>query len=91
MALHHARPGEMVHLASVVSDDDAKTSALVKTDSSKRCSSCFVRERRSRIHSVPGYAIVHCLEGRAILKTAEPIELEAGDWLHSIGDRTSRF
>jgi quercetin dioxygenase-like cupin family protein len=82
MALHHARPGETVHLASVVSDDDAKTSALIKTDSFEAMQLVLRAGEEISNHSVPGYAIVHCLEGRAILKTAEPIQLAAGDWLY---------
>ena len=33
-------------------------------------------------HSVPGYAIVHCLAGSVTLETERPIQLGPGDWLY---------
>lgn len=82
MALHHAAPGEIVHLASVKGAAQAKSVALVKTDAFE-AAQLFVRKGdRIADHAVPGYAILHCLEGALMVEAPEPIQLGAGDWVY---------
>jgi quercetin dioxygenase-like cupin family protein len=82
MALHHAAPGEKVHLASVNDVAHPKTAALVKTDAFE-AAQLFLRAGGSiASHSVPGFAILHCLEGSLMLHAGEKIQLDAGDWVY---------
>lgn len=81
MALHHVQPAEKIHLMPVA-DPAAKTSAFVKTDGFEAVQLVVRAGDDISSHSVPGYATVHCLEGRVLLNTAEPVELAAGDWLY---------
>lgn len=82
MALHHAAPGEKVHLASVLDVAHAKTAALVKTGAFE-AAQLFVRAGdRIASHSVPGYAILYCIEGAVILQCGQELQLGAGDWLY---------
>ncbi len=82
MALHHAGPLEKVRLTSVAEADEAKRSALVKTDSFEAVQLVLRSGETIPSHSVPGYATVHCLEGAVILDAGEQVELAAGDWLY---------
>jgi quercetin dioxygenase-like cupin family protein len=81
MALHHARPAEKIHLKRVAVPT-AKTSALVKTDAFEAVHLVLRAGDEISSHSVPGYATVHCLEGAVLLRTAEQLQLAAGDWLY---------
>jgi quercetin dioxygenase-like cupin family protein len=82
MALHHAAPGEKVHLASVNGVTAAKTAALVKTDAFEVAQLFLRAGEKVASHSVPGYAILHCLEGSLVLRATEDIPLGAGDWVY---------
>lgn len=81
MALHHAQAAEKIRLSSVA-ESSAKTSALVKTNAFEAVHLALRAGTDIANHSVPGHATIHCLEGRVILGTAEPLELVAGDWLY---------
>jgi quercetin dioxygenase-like cupin family protein len=82
MALHHLQAGEKVRLASPRSAAGAKRSALVKTDAFEAVQLLLRAGEDIAPHAAPGYATIHCLEGRIILDTDERIELAAGDWLY---------
>lgn len=82
MALHHLGPGEKIHLASSRSSADPRKSALVKTDVFETVQLLLRAGEEISPHIVPGYATIHCLEGRVILETDERIEIGAGDWLY---------
>jgi quercetin dioxygenase-like cupin family protein len=82
MALHHAAPGEKVHLASVRDVAHARTAALVKTDGFE-AAQLFVRAGETIApHSVPGYSILHCLEGAVTVEAGQDLQLKAGDWVY---------
>jgi quercetin dioxygenase-like cupin family protein len=81
MALHHVGPREIFHLASV-DDSSAKTAALVKTDAFEVAQLVLREDDVIAAHAVPGYAIIHCLEGCIILDAAEQVRLSAGDWIY---------
>ena len=80
MALHHARPGEKVHLPS--SSSGEKTAALVKTEEFEAAQLILHAGDSISRHSVPGYVTIQCLEGSVILEADERIEFRAGDWLY---------
>jgi quercetin dioxygenase-like cupin family protein len=83
MALHHAGPGEKVRLLSLASAPAGmETAALVKTDVFETVQLVLESGQTISPHSVPGYAILHCLEGDLILDAAERIELKGGDWIY---------
>jgi quercetin dioxygenase-like cupin family protein len=82
MALHHVRAGEKVRLASPASAAHGKTAALVKTDGFEAVQLVLRAGEDISAHAVPGYATIHCLEGKLILTTDEDIELGSGDWLY---------
>lgn len=82
MALHHLNPREKIHLPSVDRPRDVKTSALVKTDRFEALELVLRAGDEIPSHAVPGYATVHCLQGRVVIETAGAIELSAGDWLY---------
>jgi quercetin dioxygenase-like cupin family protein len=82
MALHHAAPGETVHLASVNDVAGAKTAALVKTDAFEVAQLFLRAGEKIAGHSVQGYAILHCLEGSVVVRATEDIALAAGDWVY---------
>ena len=82
MALHHAAPGEKVHLASVNEVAHPKTAALVKTDAFEAAQLFLRAGEKIASHSVPGFAILHCLEGSVMLHAGEDIRLNADDWIY---------
>jgi quercetin dioxygenase-like cupin family protein len=82
MALHHLAPGEKFRLASKSSLAEAKTAALVKADTFEVAQLVLRSGESTARHSVPGHAIIHCLEGAVILDGEGTIELGAGDWLY---------
>ena len=83
MALAHAAPGEKVHLPALASlPADAKTSALVKTESFEAVHLVLRAGTSIPPHAVDGPIMLHCLEGAAVLETGRRIALGAGDWVH---------
>jgi quercetin dioxygenase-like cupin family protein len=87
MALHHLDPREKIHLPSVDPSRRVKTSALVKTDRFEALELVLRAGEDIPSHAVPGYATVHCLQGRVVIEAAGTIELTAGDWLYLDGGR----
>jgi quercetin dioxygenase-like cupin family protein len=81
MALHHVDPGEKVHLPSA-SSQEARTAALVKTDRFETAQLVVRAGATIQRHSVPGYAIIYCIEGSVFLEANEDIHLESGDWIY---------
>lgn len=81
MALHHVAAGEKIRLAPVA-HPDAKTAALVKTDGFEAVQLVLRSGDTIAAHAVPGFATIHCVEGSVTVEAANPIELEAGDWVY---------
>jgi quercetin dioxygenase-like cupin family protein len=81
MALHHAAPGEKVHLPPVRLPD-ARTAALVKTDRFETAQLIVRAGATIQRHSVPGYAIIYCIEGSVFLDASKKTHLESGDWIY---------
>ena len=83
MALARAAPGERVHLPSLASMSlEAKTSALVKTDSFEAVQLVLRSGSRISPHAVEGYITLHCLEGAVVLDASNNVELRTGDWVY---------
>ncbi len=81
MALHHARPGEIVDLRPLgAAACRAATSALVKSDRFEAIRLIVLAGATIPAHSTPGFVTLHCLEGAVSL---DPVaaELRAGDWI----------
>lgn len=81
MALHHVAPEETFHFASV-DDPTAKTAALVKADRFEVAQLVLREGHVVAPHAVPGYVIIHCLEGCVTLDATERVGLSAGDWIY---------
>ena len=82
MALHHVSPGEKVNLEELRSGPGRRATAIVKTDAFEAAQLVLRAGEEISSHSVPGYAIVHCLEGRVMLRAHREAELSAGDWVY---------
>ena len=83
MALHHVAAGEKIHLPSSLDPaSNGKTLALVKTDRFEAVQLVLPAGNHIAVHSVPGYATVHCLAGSVVIETEERVQLDAGDWLY---------
>ena len=81
MALHHAKPDEVVDLRPLGGElASAKTSALVKLDRFEAMRLIVRAGTTIPSHEVPGYITLHCLEGRVVLDPSA-VELCAGDWV----------
>jgi quercetin dioxygenase-like cupin family protein len=81
MALHHAEPGEKLHLQSI-DGANAKTAALVKTDSFEAAQLVVRAGASIHRHAVDGYVILYCVEGSVILETHGETRLSTGDWIY---------
>jgi quercetin dioxygenase-like cupin family protein len=81
MALHHAKPGEPVRLASLGTEH---STALVKTDQFEAIHLVVRGGESLAPHRVAGEFTLHCLTGRVrvSLTGARNIVLDAGDWLY---------
>lgn len=82
MALHHVAAGEKIQLSSLALAGEAKRTALVKTDAFETVQLRLGAGDSIAPHSVPGYAIIQCLEGKVTLDMASPVELGRGDWVY---------
>lgn len=83
MALHHAKPGEVVDLRPLgAALTTARTAALVKSDRFEAARLVIPAGTDIPQHTVGGYIILHCLEGRVVLQARSEIELRAGDWVY---------
>lgn len=87
MALHHARSGEVVTLAPLGGGlADARTTALVKTDSFEAIRLILRAGEELPSHRVSRRFTLHCLEGRVtIALDAASKELAAGQWVYFDG------
>ncbi len=81
MALHHVIAGEKIRLAPLA-DPDAKTTALVKTDSFEAVQLVLRSGDTIALHAVPGFSTIQCVEGAVTLHATKAIELGAGDWVY---------
>lgn len=81
MALHHVGPGEKVQLVPV-ENPDAKTLALVKNDAFEAAQLVLRAGDTIAAHAVPGFVTILCVEGSVTLHAAEPVNLDAGDWVY---------
>lgn len=87
MALHHARPAEVVDLGPIGPGlKDAKTAAIIKADHFEVIRLIVHAGAEIPQHKVSGPITLHCLEGRVELGTdLEPIALKANDWIYLDG------
>lgn len=83
MALPHATSGEPVNLRPFGSRfAEARTTALVKTDSFEAIRLVIASGHSLPPHKVSGKFTLHCLEGRVRLGlSAGTVELAADDWV----------
>ena len=87
MALPHAKPGESVNLNPLGEAlKDARTQAIIKTDSFEAIRLVLQAGTEIPSHKVPGKITLHCLEGLVLLGlTGSVINLRAGEWLYLNG------
>lgn len=82
MAMHHAEAGEVMKLRSI-SDTEAKTTALVKTDSFETIHLVVRAGEHIPDHKVGGSMSLYCIEGETVIDTPDgERQLGAGDWLY---------
>jgi quercetin dioxygenase-like cupin family protein len=83
MALKHVSPGEKFHLPTLdLVAPDAKTSAIVKTDSFEAVHMVLRSGSQIPPHAVEGRLTLHCLEGAVVLEIGDDLDLRAGDWVY---------
>lgn len=84
MALHHANSGEVVGLAPLRANlRQARTTALVKTDSFEAIRLVMQANETLPPHKVPGRFTLHCLEGRVLLDLPDKtLPLGEHEWVH---------
>lgn len=90
MALHHANSGEVVGLAPLRADlHQARTTALVKTDSFEAIRLVMKADETLPSHAVSGRFTLHCLEGRVLLDLPdETLPLGENQWVYFDGGVT---
>lgn len=83
MAIHHARHGEVVHLATLSANGElAKTTALVKTDAFEAIHLLVRAGGTIPSHHVAGQATLQCLHGAVrVLLSGATVTLQSGDWM----------
>lgn len=83
MALHHAKPGEIVDLGPIGPGlRKARTAAIIKTDHFETIRLIVHAGTEIPQHKVPGEISLHCLEGHVELGVAPmPITLMANEWV----------
>ena len=82
MALHHAAAGEVVKLVSA-SDAEARTTAVVKTDSFEAIHLVVRADEHIPEHKVPGSVSLFCIEGVVIVGIGGgDRQMNAGEWLY---------
>jgi quercetin dioxygenase-like cupin family protein len=81
MALHHAKPGEPVKLASLGTEH---STALVKTDQFEAIHLVVRGGTTLAPHRVAGQFTLHCLTGRVSVSLPgnQSLVLDTGDWLY---------
>ncbi len=87
MAVHHARPGEVVDLKPLGDGlRDARTTAIVKSEAFEAVRLVVLAGREIPPHQVPGPIMLHCLEGRVLLGLGDlTLEVAAGQWVYLDG------
>lgn len=87
MAVHHARPGEVVDLKPLGEGlRNARTTAIVKADAFEAVRLVVLAGREIPPHQVSGPITLHCLEGRVLLGLGDStLELAAGQWVYLDG------
>ena len=87
MALHHARPGEIVDLAPIGADlRDARTRTIIKTHHFEAIRLIVHAGAEIPEHKVSGEITLHCLEGQVELGVSPaPIVLKTNEWVYLEG------
>jgi quercetin dioxygenase-like cupin family protein len=87
VALHHAKPGEVVDLRPLGNKlKNEKTAAIIKTESFEAVRLVVLAGKEIPSHEVSGNITLHCLEGRILLGLAQSsVELNAGQWVYLDG------
>ncbi|HMN37719.1 MAG TPA: cupin domain-containing protein [Hyphomicrobium sp.] len=87
MALHHAKPGEIVNLKPIGRDlKNAKSTAIIKTDYFEAIRLIVQAGAEIPEHKVSGNLTLHCLEGHIELGVeSAPIVLKAHEWVYLDG------
>lgn len=87
MALHHAKPAEIVDLAPKGAGLKGEhTAAIVKTDEFEAIRLIIPADTVLKRHHVPGHILLHCLEGRVELGLDHStVEMKANEWLYLEG------
>jgi quercetin dioxygenase-like cupin family protein len=87
MALHHAKPGEIVELAPMGREiENARSSAIIKTDQFEAMRLVVRAGEEIPQHEVAGDITLHCLEGRAELRLGtSSVQLKANQWVYLDG------
>lgn len=87
MALHHAKPGEIVHLGPLgPALKDTATTAIIKSDRFEAMRLIVRAGAEIPSHEVPGNITLYCLEGAVELGLKHAaVQLSAGDWIYLDG------
>lgn len=87
MALHHAKPGEIVDLGPIGPGlRDARTTAIIKADHFETIRLIIHAGAEIPQHKVSGEITLHCLEGHVELGVdPTPIALKANEWVYLEG------
>lgn len=87
MALHRAKPGEIVDIAPMgAAIADARTSTIIKTDQFEAVRLVVRAGLEIPEHDVPGNITLHCLEGRVELGLENTVlELGPNQWVYLDG------
>ena len=87
MALHHAKPGEIVHLGPLGPGlREARTAAIIKADHFETIRLIVHAGAEIPQHKVSGEITLHCLEGHVELGVdPTPIALRANEWVYLEG------
>jgi len=87
MALHHAKPGEIVDLKPIgVGLKEAASAAIVKTDRFEAIRLIIHAGAEMPRHKVDGEITLYCLEGHVELGVhPTPITLRTNEWVYLAG------
>lgn len=87
MALHHAKPGEVVDLQPLGPKlKETKSAAIIKSDHFEAIRLIVHAGSEIPAHEVSGNITLHCLEGRVEIGLDEStIELKVDDWVYLDG------
>lgn len=87
MALHHAKPGEVIDLRPLGTTlREAKSTAVIKSDHFEAIRLIVPAGAEIPPHDVAGNITLHCLEGCVELGLNDsPITLKANEWVYLNG------